>query len=113
MLGCPAVLLFLSRSACLRVAAGMICPVKGRDAPPAYQRRCNGCSLGAGQRLRRLGHGLTLAFRFAAPIGRRCWGAAAGMICLVKERYAPPAYQHRGDGCSLVPDSGCAAWATI
>ena len=57
MLGCPAVLLFLSRSACLRVAAGM--------------------------------------------------------ICLVKERDALPAYQHRGNGCSLVPDSGCAAWATI
>ena len=57
MLGCPAVLLFLSRSAWLRVAAGM--------------------------------------------------------ICLVKERDALPAYQHRGNGCSLVPDSGCAAWATI
>ena len=57
MLGGLAVLLFLSRSACLRVAAGMICPVKGRDAPPAYQ--------------------------------------------------------HRGNGCALVSDSGCAAWAAI
>ena len=42
MLGCPAVLLFLSRSACLQVAAGMICPAKGRDALPAYQHRANG-----------------------------------------------------------------------
>ena len=32
MLGGPAVLLFLSRSACLRVATGMICLVKERSA---------------------------------------------------------------------------------
>ena len=71
--------------------AGMICLVKGRDAPPAYQRRCNGCSLGAGQRLRRLGHDLTPAFRYAASVWRRHWWAAAGMICLVKGLDAPPA----------------------
>ena len=57
MLGSPAVLLFLSCSACLRTAADMICPAKERDALSAYQ--------------------------------------------------------HRGNGCSLVPDSGCAAWAAI
>ena len=66
-----------------------------------------------GEGARRLGHDLTPAFRYAASVWRRSWWTAAGMICLVKERDAPPAYLHRGNGCSLVPDSGCAMWATI
>ena len=126
----------------------MICLVIVRVRPPVYQHRCNGCSLGAGQRLRRLGrvltpalslccvgqaaelvggcghdlpgegarrlgHDLPPAFRYAASVGQRSWWTAAGMICLVKERDALPAYQHRGNGCSLVLDGGCAAWAAI
>ena len=45
-----------------------------------------------------------------------CVGVFTGaprMICLVKERDALPAYQHRGNGCSLVLDGGCAAWAAF